>query len=106
MSKDMVPFEGESAQNRHTAKGLQVPRSIHQVDPWDVRLDDQPTGRDVKVQLERLLAEGQIEPIEVVLFASTSPRGKYTLDPGGWVYAGAQIAAARELKWPTVLVTY
>lgn len=72
-------------------------RGIRQVNPWDVPLHSIPPERDVRKQQERLVAEGQIEPIEL------SPDGRANLDE--WVYADAQIEAARRLKWPTILVT-
>jgi hypothetical protein len=81
--------------------------NIYQVDPWLVDLGNYvPSGRDVRNQIDRLVNEGQIEPIEVRLYANGPAVRKYTLDPDGWFYAGAQIAAARELRWPTILVTY
>jgi hypothetical protein len=74
-----------------------VSRSIYPVDPRAIKTPPQHP-REIRQQRERLEAEGQIEPIEV--------NADLTLDPDGWVYAGAQIAAAIELEWPTVLVTY
>lgn len=83
-------------------------RSIYQVDPWLVDLQDTiPHRRDVRYQLDRLNKEGQIEPVEVRMHATENLfPGRYTLDPDGWTYANAQVQAARELEWKTILVTY
>lgn len=72
---------------------------IYQVDPHTLRLHDTPPPRDVARQKERLVAEGQIEPIVI------NPR-TLLADLDQWAYADAQIAAARELGWSSVLVTY
>lgn len=74
---------------------------IYQVDPRTINLSKSPSPRDVAHQRTRLVAEGQIEPIllnPTTMSPSTGPRG--------WIYADAQILAARELAWPTLLVTY
>jgi hypothetical protein len=79
--------------------------SIYRVNPWDIDLSNEPQiGREVRTQINRLLAEGQIEPIEVI--RNPLAIRKLALAPDGWVYAAAQIQAARELQWPTILVTY
>jgi hypothetical protein len=73
--------------------------AIAHVSPWDVTVPgDTPRG-DVARQRARLEDEGQIEPI-VVRRATGQP------DPDEWPYAGAQVIAARELDWPTILVVY
>jgi hypothetical protein len=83
---------------------------IYHVSPYQVLLlDGDVDARDVKRQRERLETEGQIEPIEVIqvpvdVLADPAPL-TYTLAPYGWVYASAQVAAARELGWPTILIT-
>jgi hypothetical protein len=70
---------------------------IHLVSPHCVRLDETPHARDVAAQKRRLETEGQIEPVLV-------RRGMVpVLD--NWFYAPAQVVAARELGWETILVT-
>ena len=69
---------------------------IMQMEPWSVVLHNTPSERDIRRQLERLEREGQIEPIK--LLEDGSP------DLDSWVYAEAQVAAARRLRWPTILV--
>ena len=82
-------------------------KQIYQVDPWTVDTGNSISARDIRQQAARLAAEGQIEPIEVVPATTVPFSGiHYALRPDGWVYAGAQVAAARELKWLTILVTY
>lgn len=76
---------------------------IYQVSPWDVVIDERHP-RDVRFQRARLEAEGQIEPIEVLV--QRTPKRHYLVDPDAWVYAADQVAAARELEWKTILVTY
>lgn len=76
---------------------------IYQVSPWEVVIEEQPP-RDVRAQRVRLLTEGQIEPLEVLV--QRTPTRHYILDHDGWCYAAAQVAAARELGWETILVTY
>lgn len=72
-------------------------RQIYQVDPKKVT-----TGKvypnDVRQQKARLQEEGQIEPIE------TTP--DLVIRTDAWFYSGAQVQAAIELGWPTILVTY
>lgn len=71
---------------------------IFQVSPHEVVIKSQPSRRDVKRQTERLLQEGQIEPILL--------HEDNTINAANWPYADAQVIAARELEWPTILVTY
>jgi len=57
--------------------------------------------RDVKYQIDRLLREGQIEPIPLL-------KGKLICDrlgPYGNIYAEAIVRAALELGWESILVT-
>jgi superfamily I DNA and RNA helicase len=72
---------------------------IVQVSPWDVKVPDEQARVDVERQKRRLEEEGQIEPV-VVRRATNEP------DPAEWVYAAAQVVAARELDWPDILVVY
>lgn len=72
---------------------------IYQVDPNKIRLREIPTERDIRKQKERLLKEGQIEPITV--------NGPDLFIPHeAWLYSEAQVIAAIQLEWPTLLVTY
>jgi hypothetical protein len=68
------------------------------------------TKHDWRYQAERLENEGQIEPIEVVIETTTETKQAtvrtFRVAPAAWVYAEAQIVAAMELGWPTLLVTY
>lgn len=85
---------------------------IYHVDPAEVRSrssrsasDMRVSERDWRYQANRLTREGQIEPIEV------EPQGddslfKYRIKEDAWSYAEAQVIAAIELGWPTILVTY
>jgi hypothetical protein len=75
-----------------------VTRRIYLVDPKTVKSPTVIYPSEVRRQRERLEREGQIEPIEV------TPSLVITDD--AWVYSGAQVAAAIELGWDTVLVTY
>jgi hypothetical protein len=70
---------------------------IYQVSPWEVHPSTEPHPRDVHVQKLRLSQEGQIEPIVV---------RNMVPDRDEWAYADEQVIAARELGWPTILVTY
>jgi hypothetical protein len=80
---------------------------IYQVDPWTVDTGRSWSKKDIDTQIARLQAEGQIEPIEVVSVTTVPFSGlNWEPAPDGWFYAGAQVAAARQLKWPTILVTY
>jgi ParB-like chromosome segregation protein Spo0J len=74
-------------------------QQIYLVNPHDVEISP-VYPRDVRKQMERLKTEGQIEPILV----SRPPRMIPSRD--NWVYSHEQVAAARELGWPTILVTY
>lgn len=74
-------------------------RYIYYVNPNAIQIHDEPSLRDVRKQKERLQKEGQIEPLEV-----TGPN--LFLRQACWPYASAQVVAARELAWPTLLVTY
>jgi hypothetical protein len=74
------------------------PRRIYLVDPKTVKSPVIIYPGEVRRQKERLQAEGQIEPIEV------TPDLVITED--AWAYAGAQVTAAIELDWDTILVTY
>jgi hypothetical protein len=72
-------------------------RQIYQVSPHDVKIG-KPFRRDVERQRERLEREGQIEPIEVM--------PDMTVPTSAWFYSEAQVQAARDLGWATILVTY
>lgn len=56
--------------------------------------------RNVEKQKERLETEGQIEPIQVKRLGD-----KYIVQEEAWVYTEAQVQAAIELKWETILAT-
>jgi hypothetical protein len=71
---------------------------IYTINPWAVPIPAGLPARDVKHQAERLESEGQIEPI--ALLHDGSP------DLDSWAYANEQIQAARDLAWPSILVTY
>jgi hypothetical protein len=77
---------------------------IYQVNPWHVDIGEQPYFRDIRAQALRLAREGQIEPVTVR--RSRNPWLPLRLDPSGWFYAAAQVAAAREQEWPAILITY
>jgi hypothetical protein len=72
---------------------------IYQVNPANINLHEVPSARDVAHQKRRLLAEGQIEPITISPVTMLA-----NLDQ--CAYADAQVTAARELGWSTLLVTY
>jgi hypothetical protein len=72
-------------------------RRIYQVDPKTV-ITGKVYPSDVRRQKERLEHEGQIEPIEVDV--------NLVIRTDAWFYSGAQVAAAIELGWNTILVTY
>jgi len=50
------------------------------------------------------VAEGQIEPIEVVDLGEDGIF-RYRVAQDAWAYAEAQVIAAMELGWKTILVT-
>lgn len=81
---------------------------IYQVDPSTVGRRS-PTWtvseRDWRHQADRLESEGQIEPIEVVDQGEDSLI-RYRIAEDAWAYAEAQVIAAIELRWPTILVTH
>jgi hypothetical protein len=82
---------------------------IYQVDPQDVDPCRPATVREIKTQMIRLLDEGQIEPITVDHYADRldgTPLLRVRDKVDDWLYASAQLMAARELHWPTILVTY
>jgi hypothetical protein len=87
---------------------------IYHVDPAEVRCRAsrastdkfQVSERDWKAQAARLLIEGQIEPIEVVKHEEDESLFKFRIREDAWHYAEAQVIAAIELEWPTILVTY
>jgi hypothetical protein len=81
----------------HYAKPGQPTMKIYEISPWAVPIPADLPKRDVQHQLERLVNEGQIEPI--ALLANGDP------DLDSWAYAREQIQAARLLAWPTILVT-
>jgi hypothetical protein len=72
---------------------------IHAVDPLTVSIGDVYPS-DVRTQVQRLTEEGQIEPILV------SPPPLMVPSKDAWAYSHEQVAAARALGWPTILVTY
>jgi hypothetical protein len=69
--------------------------SIEQWSPFVIELHDTPFARDVAVQRTRLEQEGQIEPLVL-------RNGR--IDPDNWPYGDAQVVAARQLCWDTLLV--
>jgi hypothetical protein len=78
---------------------------IYQVNPKDVEICRPVSARDIKHQMVRLSEEGQIEPIVVEeLERDGQLKVRDLLDD--WIYASAQVIAARELEWETILVTY
>ena len=84
---------------------------IYQVDPAQVRRRRSKMGMHVsesswRYQAQRLETEGQIEPIEVVHDDDPDALFPYMIKHDAWVYAEAQVIAAIELNWPTILVTY
>lgn len=75
--------------------------NIYQVSPESLHIDTDQSERDIRTQMKRLEAEGQIEPIPV--------KPDMSLDrnhPDFWHYADAQVIAAIRLNWDTILVTY
>lgn len=68
------------------------------ISPWAVPIPANLSAKSVNYQAARLESEGQIEPI--LLLDSGDP------DLDSWAHANEQIQAARELGWPTILVTY
>jgi hypothetical protein len=84
---------------------------IYQVNPHDVEPCRPATVKEIEAQKQRLEYEGQIEPIVVVHLGTDYTRVTDTLlrvrdRMDDWLYASAQVLAARELDWPTILVTY
>lgn len=75
---------------------------IYQVSPHHVKVLKLWSKRHVDYQKDRLEKEGQIEPIHVVIVHDEH----YYVSPEEWAYSEAQVLAARELEWPTILVTY
>jgi hypothetical protein len=73
-------------------------RHIYLIDPKTVKSPAIIYPGEVRRQRERLENEGQIEPIEVT--------PDFVITEDAWVYSGAQVAAAIELGWDTILVTY
>lgn len=74
---------------------------IYPVDPRTITLTEIPSKREIRGQVRRLEVEGQIEPIAVT--------PELVIDkahPDYWVYSSAQVMAAIELNWSTILVTY
>lgn len=72
---------------------------IYQVNPNEVAITD-PYPRDVARQKARLETEGMIEPL-----VATFEHGMWRVDNSDWPYATAQVQAARELDWPTIILT-
>lgn len=66
-----------------------------------------PSERDIKYQMARLEAEGQIEPLEVIPAGSDDQQlgFDWIVYYDAWPYSPAQVVAARRLEWPTILVT-
>lgn len=78
---------------------------IYQVNPKDVEVSRPASAKEIKHQMVRLSEEGQIEPIVVEeLERDGQLKVRDLLDD--WIYASAQVIAARELEWETTLVTY
>lgn len=73
----------------------------HLIRPEQIILGGDPPRRDVEYQKERLLREGQIEP--VLLLPDT--RTCDTLGLYGNIHAEAIVCAAYELGWESILVT-
>jgi hypothetical protein len=61
-----------------------------------------PSVSSIQKQTARLIAEGQIEPIQVFQCVN---HGKLEIQEDAWTYAEAQVEAAKALGWPTLLVT-
>jgi len=76
-----------------------TPKGIFHPSPWDVTVVDMPSRRDIDHQKACLEEEGQIEPIVVDYNTKQVVLDEYP-------YADAQIIAARELGWPTILITF
>jgi len=79
---------------------------IYEVHPdeikWRGSMMYGPSRRNITKQMERLQAEGQIEPIQVFQCVN---HGALEVQEDAWAYAEAQVEAAKELNWPTLLVT-
>jgi len=65
------------------------------VRPWEIQLPDElPSNREVRRQMWRLIALGQIEP----LVGTVNSHGTWTVDNSDWSAASAQVWAARLLR--------
>lgn len=72
------------------------------VNPMDVVTNEYYVSRrTVRYQKDRLVNEGQIMP----LVAHQDDKGQWVIDDEDWPYASSLVEAARELAWPTILVT-
>jgi hypothetical protein len=74
---------------------------IYHVDPKSLTVTDVPSRRDVEKQKHVLLTQGQIVPI---LFNGRTMKPSTSWH--GSPYAFAQIVAAQELEWSTIIITY
>jgi hypothetical protein len=76
---------------------------IHHVNPNDIKFNGfiPNSSREVLYQKRRLESEGQIEP----LLGEDQGDGTWTVDNIDWPYQYAQVLAARELEWETLLIT-
>jgi hypothetical protein len=81
---------------------------IYEVDPKEVETCRPASSREIRNQMDRLEVEGQIEPLVVEIIGEKDGKKllkiRDTFDD--WIYGSAQVIAARELEWPTILVTY
>lgn len=75
--------------------------SVRLVRPEEIVLGTDPSRRDVEYQKNRLLREGQIEPVLLIRDELICD----TLGPYGNVHAEAIVCAAHELGWDSILVT-
>lgn len=70
------------------------------IDPNQVILEGEPYKRDVEYQIKLLNKQGQIVP----LVARETSNG-WVVNNYDYSHATAQIVAARELEWSTVILT-
>jgi hypothetical protein len=70
------------------------------VDPMNVFVRKTVSARDIAEQVAHLRTRGQVEPIVL------ENDGSVCEDREARYYAAAQVMAARQLGWPTILVTY
>jgi hypothetical protein len=71
------------------------------INPNNVYISKMPHGRDVKSQMALLEKQGQVVP----LVAKLHEAGIWIVDNSDYPWAVAQIMAARELGWSSVILT-